>query len=161
MIQTTYISTPTRPMSSDDLMNILNNSRLNNASTGVSGMLLYTGSEFIQILEGEDKVIEDLLETIKHDPRHRDFRIIEKKKISHREYAEWTMGFKRIDKDDLRDVPELNKFFDTDLSGSIDTSKLNLINNLLNHFRNEEKRRISTMNYHWSRKINFFISCIP
>ena len=49
---------------------------------GVSGMLLYTGTEFIQILEGEDKVIEDLLETIKHDPRHRDFRIIEKKKIT-------------------------------------------------------------------------------
>ena len=141
MIQTTYISTPTRPMTSDDLMNILNNSRLNNACTGVSGMLLYTGSEFIQILEGEDKVIEDLLDTIKHDPRHRDFRIIEKKKITNREYAEWTMGFKRIDKDDLRDVPGLNKFFDTDLSGSIDSNKLNLINNLLNHFRNEGKKK--------------------
>ena len=49
MIQTTYISKPTRPMSSDDLMNILNNSRLNNACTGVSGMLLYTGTEFIQM----------------------------------------------------------------------------------------------------------------
>ena len=141
MIQTTYISTPTRPMSSDDLMNILNNSRLNNACIGVSGMLLYTGTEFIQILEGEDKVIEDLLETIKQDPRHRDFRVIEKKKITKREYAEWTMGFKRIDREDLRDVPGLNKFFDTDLGGSIDNNKLNLINNLLVHFRNEGKKK--------------------
>ena len=64
MIQTTYISTPTRPMTTDDLMDILNSSRLNNVCMGVSGMLLYTGTEFIQILEGEEKVIEELLETI-------------------------------------------------------------------------------------------------
>jgi len=141
MIQTTYISTPTRPMTTDDLMDILNNARLNNVGMGVSGMLLYTGSEFIQILEGDEKVVEELLDTIKKDPRHRDFRIIEKKKITHREYAEWTMGFKRIDRDDLRDVPGLNKFFDTDLGGSIDSNKLALINNLLNHFRNEGKKK--------------------
>jgi uncharacterized membrane protein (DUF373 family) len=141
MIQTTYISTPTRPMTTDDLMDILNNARLNNVCIGVSGMLLYTGTEFIQILEGEEKVVEELLDTIKKDPRHRDFRIIEKKKITTREYAEWTMGFKRIDRDDLRDVPGLNKFFDTDLGGSIDGNKLNLINNLLNHFRKEGKKK--------------------
>ena len=51
------------------------------------------------------------------------------------------MGFKRIDRDDLRDVPGLNKFFDTDLEGSIDNNKLNLINNLLVHFRNEGKKK--------------------
>jgi uncharacterized membrane protein (DUF373 family) len=141
MIQTIYISTPTRPMTTDDLMDILNNARLNNVRMGVSGMLLYTGSEFIQILEGEDKVIEELLDTIKRDPRHRDFRIVDKKKITKREYAEWTMGFKRIDKDELRDLPGLNKFFETDLSGSIDKNKLDLINSLLNHFRNEVKKK--------------------
>jgi uncharacterized membrane protein (DUF373 family) len=128
-------------MTTDDLMDILNNARLNNVCIGVSGMLLYTGTEFIQILEGEEKVVEELLDTIKKDPRHRDFRIIEKKKITTREYAEWTMGFKRIDRDDLRDVPGLNKFFDTDLGGSIDGNKLNLINNLLNHFRKEGKKK--------------------
>jgi uncharacterized membrane protein (DUF373 family) len=141
MIQTTYISTPTRPMTTDDLMDILNNARLNNVCMGVSGMLLYTGTEFIQILEGEEKVIEELLDAIKKDPRHRDFRIIEKKKITAREYADWTMGFKRVDKEEVRDIPGLNKFFDTDLSGGIDTNKLKLINNLLNHFRNEGKKK--------------------
>jgi len=141
MIQSTYISTPTRPMTTNDLMDILNGARVNNVCIGVSGMLLYTGTEFIQILEGEEKVIEELLDTIKKDPRHRDFRIIEKKKVTTREYAEWTMGFKRIDKEDLRDVPGLNKFFDTDLNGEIDHNKLKLINNLLNHFRNEGKKK--------------------
>lgn len=141
MIQITYISTPTRPMSTDDLLDILNTSRLNNVCIGVSGMLLYTGNAFIQILEGDEKVVEGLISTIKNDPRHTDFRIIEKKKITTREYADWTMGFKRVGKDDVRDVPGLNKFFDTDLGGDIDANKLNLINNLLNHFRSEGKKK--------------------
>lgn len=141
MIQTTYISTPTHPMSTEDLMQILNSSRIHNIQLGVSGMLLYTGSEFIQILEGEENVIEPLLAKIKQDPRHRDIRVVEKKKISVREYADWTMGFKRVDKEDLRDISGLNKFFDSDLSGEIDHNKLKLINNLLNHFRNESKKK--------------------
>ncbi|WP_394753206.1 phosphate-starvation-inducible PsiE family protein [Crenothrix sp.] len=141
MIQATYISTPTRSMSTEDLMQILNSARQNNIRLGVSGMLLFTGSEFIQILEGEEKIIEELLAKIKQDPRHGDIRIIEKKKITTREYADWTMGFKHVDKNDLRDIPGLNKFFDTDLSGEIDHNKLKLINNLLNHFRNKEKKK--------------------
>ncbi|MGZ8143546.1 MAG: phosphate-starvation-inducible PsiE family protein [Methylosarcina sp.] len=141
MIQTTYISTPARSIATDDLMEILNTSRLNNACLGVSGMLLFTGNFFIQTLEGEEKVVEDLIATIKKDPRHKDFRIIEKKKIVTREYADWTMGFKRVDKDDVRDIPGLNKFFETDLNGAIGSDKLQLINSLLNHFRNEGKKK--------------------
>lgn len=141
MIQTTYISTPTRPMSTDDLLDILNTARLNNVCIGVSGMLLYTGSAFIQTLEGDEKVLEDLLATIKKDPRHKDFRIIEKKKILTRDYADWTMGFKRVDQDDIRDIPGLNKFYETDLSGDISGDKLKLINSLLNHFRKEGKKK--------------------
>ncbi len=45
MIQLTYLSTPTRPMSNDDLMDILEKARLNNAGLGISGMLLYTGEQ--------------------------------------------------------------------------------------------------------------------
>jgi Sensors of blue-light using FAD len=161
MIQATYISTPTRSMSTEDLMQILNSARQNNIRLGVSGMLLFTGSEFIQILEGEEKIIEELLAKIKQDPRHGDIRIIEKKKITTREYADWTMGFKHVDKNDLRDIPGLNKFFDTDLSGEIDHNKLKLINNLLNHFRNKEKKKISTMNCLWIKRINLFFSCTP
>ncbi|MGR8941811.1 MAG: BLUF domain-containing protein, partial [Gammaproteobacteria bacterium] len=105
MIQLTYLSAPSRPMSVDDLMDILKKARDNNARLGVSGMLLYTGEWFVQLLEGEEKVIDDLVAVIKKDPRHKDFRVIERRKISTREYAEWTMGFKRVDKNEVRDVP--------------------------------------------------------
>lgn len=141
MIQLTYISSPTRPMSVDDLVDILNKSRENNARLGISGMLLYTGTWFIQVLEGEEKIIDDKIIEIKNDPRHKDFRVLEKKKINAREYAEWTMGFKRVDKNDVRDLPGLNKFFETDLSGDLETAKITLINRMLHHYRNEGKKK--------------------
>ncbi|MGR9086866.1 MAG: phosphate-starvation-inducible PsiE family protein [Gammaproteobacteria bacterium] len=141
MIQLTYISTPARPITTEDLMEILNTSRLNNVCIGVSGMLLFTGDAFIQILEGEEKTVEELFGMIKKDPRHKNVRILEKKKIGTRDYADWTMGFKRVGKDDVRGVPGLNTFFETDISGEIGSDKLKLINSLLNHFHNEGKKK--------------------
>lgn len=141
MIQITYISSPTRSMSVDDLMDILNKSRENNARLGLSGMLLFTGEWFIQVLEGEEKIVDQKVEQIKKDPRHKDFRVLERKKIQMREYADWTMGFKRIDKNDVRDVPGLNKFFETDLSGDLATDKVALVNKLLHHYRSEGKKK--------------------
>lgn len=143
MIQLTYLSTPFRPMNNEDLMDILTAARLNNASIGVTGMLLYTGTDFIQVLEGEEQIVEDLVAQIRKDPRHKNFRIIERKKIAQREYAEWTMRFKKLVENDVRDVPGLNNFFETDLSGSLDEEQLALITKLTNHIRNEVIQRAS------------------
>lgn len=141
MIQLTYLSTPAGSISNDDLIDILETARLNNASLGVSGMLLYTGDGFVQVLEGEENVVDDLVKLIKKDPRHKDFRIVERKQIETRDYAEWTMGFKRVEKKDLRNIPGLNKFFETDLEGSVNEDKSELINKLTNHFRKEAKKK--------------------
>lgn len=141
MIQLTYLSAPTRPLSVDDLMNLLNTARDNNARLGISGMLLYTGKWFIQVLEGEEIVVDNLVTVIKKDSRHSDFRILERKKISSREYADWTMGFKRVDQQDVRDLPGLNHFFDTDLSGELSSDKISLVNRLLHHYRSEGKKK--------------------
>jgi uncharacterized membrane protein (DUF373 family) len=51
------------------------------------------------------------------------------------------MGFKRVDRDALRLVPGLNKFFETDLSGSLSADKSDLINKLTHHFLNESKKK--------------------
>jgi uncharacterized membrane protein (DUF373 family) len=128
-------------MSTDDLMDILKKSRENNSRHGVSGMLLFTGDCFIQVLEGDEKVVDDLVHTIKNDPRHKGFRVLDRKKISVREYSEWTMGFKRVDKSEVREVPGLNKFFDIDLSGDLSPENIALVNRMLHHYRSEGKKK--------------------
>jgi hypothetical protein len=51
-------------------------------------MLLYGNKTFIQILEGEEDVVHELIKTIKRDPRHRNFQVVKKKPIEQHEYAE-------------------------------------------------------------------------
>ncbi|HLF98721.1 MAG TPA: phosphate-starvation-inducible PsiE family protein [Methylococcaceae bacterium] len=142
MIQLTYISTATRPMTADDLMDILRSARAHNANHGVTGMLLYSNGTFVQVLEGDERTVDALLEVIKRDPRHTTLHVVERRTIEAREYAEWSMGFKRLGKDALRGVPGLNGFFESDFNSENLGDKLALINKLLGHFRREEQRRI-------------------
>ena len=81
MIQITYLSSATRAMSQDDLEDILKTARETNARLGITGMLLYGNKTFIQILEGEEDVVHELIKTIKRDPRHRNFQVVKKKPI--------------------------------------------------------------------------------
>ena len=48
-----YLSTATRLMSDVELMDVLRVSRENNARDKVTGLLLYQGGNFIQLLEGD------------------------------------------------------------------------------------------------------------
>jgi hypothetical protein len=57
-------------MTSSDLSRLLEECREYNAAHGVTGMLLYSNETFVQVLEGDDRVIDELLDHIEEDPRH-------------------------------------------------------------------------------------------
>jgi hypothetical protein len=56
MIQISYLSQASAPMSADQLIALLMQCRTNNAERGLTGMLLYGNGTFLQVLEGEDAV---------------------------------------------------------------------------------------------------------
>jgi hypothetical protein len=141
MIQLTYISTAVQPPGTEDLMDILRASREHNAGLGVTGMLLYSNGTFVQALEGERDAVDKLLNIIRHDPRHADLHILERKEIERRQYAEWSMGFKRLENEDFQGVPGLNQFFEADFSAANLSDKMPLIHMILAHFRNVEQKR--------------------
>lgn len=122
-------------------MDILRASRAHNAGMGVTGMLLYSNGVFVQVLEGEEAAVGKLLDKIQRDPRHADMHVLEKKEIQRRQYAEWSMGFKRLENEDFRDVPGLNHFFEADFSAANLADKMPLIHMILEHFRKVERRR--------------------
>ncbi|GJL49088.1 BLUF domain-containing protein [Candidatus Nitrospira salsa] len=62
-----------RAMSQEDLEDTLNTLRTNKARLGITGMLLYGNHTFTQILEGEEAVVQELVNTVKRDPRHTHF----------------------------------------------------------------------------------------
>lgn len=142
MIQISYISSATRSMSQDDLEEILRISRENNAQLGITGMLLYGNKTFIQIMEGEEKVVNALIEKIKRDPRHTDFHVLKKKTIERREYSDWSMGFKRVSEDDFQAVKGLETLSEKDFNTAFLGSHGSIVESLMDHFRKDRIRKI-------------------
>jgi len=97
MISLAYVSTATRPMTPDDLRGILETSRTNNRTRDVTGMLLYKGQTFLQFLEGPEPAVRERYDRIGQDPRHTGVVAVSERRIEHREFSEWTMGFEDLD----------------------------------------------------------------
>ncbi len=142
MIQITYISSEARPMLKADLDDILSSSRKNNIELGITGMLLYGNKTFIQILEGDETLVEGLLRKIKKDPRHTDFRLVSKKEIKKRQYLEWSMGFKNIVGDNFESIEGIQKLDQKDFNASFLANHANIVDALMEHYRKERSKKI-------------------
>ncbi len=65
-----YVSTVSNELEKEEIEGILNNSKDWNNENGITGLLLFSGGNFFQIIEGEKNKICDLFEDIKLDKRH-------------------------------------------------------------------------------------------
>jgi hypothetical protein len=89
-----YLSTATRLMSDADLMEVLRVSRANNERDDVTGLLLYQGGNFIQLLEGESTAIDTIYARIEKDPRHHSCLRMLDGEAEERLFPDWSMGFR-------------------------------------------------------------------
>lgn len=109
MIHLIYISSATRVMKESDLLEILEQSRTRNVSKNVTGMLLYRDGAFLQVLEGEEKDVDEIYKSILLDERNTGHYLVERKEIGERQFPGWSMGFE--DLSNYR-AEELNGFSD-------------------------------------------------
>lgn len=85
-----YISTaPTLPREEVDA--ILAASARNNPARGITGLLLFNGRNFLQLLEGEESQVNALMETIFADPRHSGVSVLDRRAIAARACPDWAM----------------------------------------------------------------------
>ncbi|MEN0037925.1 MAG: BLUF domain-containing protein [Cellvibrio sp.] len=119
MICIVYISSAKLGLTHSEINNIVEDSRINNEKHGLTGLLLFNSGNFMQLLEGEELIVDTLYTKIEKDRRHRDVKLLLKEPITHRNFSNWTMGYKNIE--NLREVkPELHNLFLTeDLNFSI------------------------------------------
>lgn len=88
-----YQSTAKTDFPSPADQDILETAWHHNGEMGVTGYLLRTRSQYFQVLEGADDVLDDLLGMIRKDPRHADMQILCDNTSNHRQFADWAMGF--------------------------------------------------------------------
>lgn len=105
-----YSSAATVEFSPDDLIVLLAKARANNDRMNVSGMLLHHEGSFLQVLEGDQEVVESLYSLIDKDDRHGDSRVLLREDEVERSFGEWTMGFFRASSEMMGAVEGLNDF---------------------------------------------------
>ena len=112
LIHCIYCSAATdEELSKEELDEILEQSRINNAQAGITGMLLFESGAFFQVLEGDQTVVESVYKKIEKDERHDRVTKLISEPIEERSFGEWSMGYPRVTKKDLENVPGLNDFF--------------------------------------------------
>jgi Sensors of blue-light using FAD len=92
LVRLMYASRATDKINPEALNAILRKSMANNPTVGVTGVLCFSGSIFLQVLEGGRTQVSALYNRITRDPRHHDAVLLSYEEISERSFAGWAMG---------------------------------------------------------------------
>lgn len=92
----TYTSRARLDLTDDDLNDIHQTARHLNALDGVTGLLLFDGSRFLQIIEGAEAAIDNLVERLRSDPRHSAFEVRDERFVEQRSFEGWSMELLRV-----------------------------------------------------------------
>lgn len=106
MYRLVYVSTATREFEGPELAELLSQARRNNGRDAVTGMLLYHGGSFLQVLEGEKDRVHDIFQRVEKDPRHRGVTVLhEEEEAGERDFPEWSMAWCAPDERVLGKLP--------------------------------------------------------
>jgi len=86
-----YVSRVARQVRFADAEAIAQGAVERNTANGLSGMLVYTPSHFIQVLEGEESLVRATLARIRNDPRHTDLQVLDARLVAARQFDRWAM----------------------------------------------------------------------
>lgn len=97
LVRCLYASRARKPIDPSAFEDILDKSRRNNVSKGITGLLCFTRELFVQVLEGGRDEVCELYNTLVRDNRHEDVRLLVFEEISERHFPGWTMGQVNVD----------------------------------------------------------------
>lgn len=141
VFQLGYASAASHPFTDEELVELLAKARAKNQALGITGMLLYHEGSFLQILEGEQKAVEDLYQIISTDSRHTDAMLLFRKEGEERGFDQWTMGFHHLSPNPADNPEGLNRFLQTGATGLKDGDG-EKIRDVLLGFRSGKWRRV-------------------
>ncbi|MFT4191914.1 MAG: BLUF domain-containing protein [Comamonas sp.] len=88
-----YISRADEKIGHQHLGDLLPGARHHNATRGVTGILIFDGLHFAQVLEGPAPELLPLMTRIYGDDRHSEVNLLFFEPISERQYRSWALGY--------------------------------------------------------------------
>jgi len=105
-----YISDSKTDESLDSLKTLFQQAEENNIKNEITGILIYKNKNFLQVFEGESKVVDETFKRIvKNKKHHNIFKIIETN-IDSRIFEDYNYGFTTIS--DKTTIRQLQEYFD-------------------------------------------------
>ena len=92
-----YMSQAARPFDVAELDVMCRRFAQRNHEAGITGVLMIIGDHFVQVLEGDESKVLDLVERILVDDRHQQFRTLYRGTIRQRRFAKWSMRMMHLD----------------------------------------------------------------
>jgi Sensors of blue-light using FAD len=92
MLVRLYANRAAGSVDQEELQSILRQCKVHNPARGITGVLCFSDSIFLQVLEGGRSAVNTLYNRIVTDPRHRDVELLLYQEISERRFAGWSMG---------------------------------------------------------------------
>lgn len=108
-----YVSSATATFSSSDLIDILRTSRERNAAAGITGALLYSDGNLMQVLEGDEAVVRALYHKIGRDRRHTGLITLIEARQEARQFQDWSMAYRDSEVDAPADIEGFDDFLTT------------------------------------------------
>ncbi|MBX0290324.1 BLUF domain-containing protein [Hymenobacter sp. HSC-4F20] len=87
-----YQSNVVAPLSAAELGRLLEQCCFHNRLSSITGVLLYDGSRFLQVLEGPAAAVAAVFARIQVDCRHTAVEVLADGPMAHRQFANWSMG---------------------------------------------------------------------
>lgn len=86
-----YVSTAIAGIDEEEVKAIEAVAQKNNLTHGITGLLVYNGANFLQIIEGPKPALVELMKKIRDDGRHTGLSILADEPTDHRAFPEWSM----------------------------------------------------------------------
>ena len=99
----------------EDVDSILESARVNNPLQGLSGVLIFNGAQFMQILEGVEPAIDELVARLKNDQRHSNISVRDDRRIERRSFSSWSMAYVMLENGEFVGEAEIERLLQRDL----------------------------------------------
>lgn len=117
--QLIYLSKASRKLSSVDFLNLLKIARENNINLRVTGSLFYNGGWFLQVLEGDLPIIQELYRKIENDDRHMHAKVLYLEPAKNRTFSRWTMNMINLEQEHDTKYHVLRDLLDAAVKGNM------------------------------------------
>lgn len=96
LIRIIYTSTAADSSDREAMKRLLSSARANNAAFRVTGVLVHTGSQLLQALEGNADTVDELFARIARDPRHSNVLTLVREPVEERLFDAWHLGYSTL-----------------------------------------------------------------